>query len=59
MGMGDILRAKAILMIVTGESKRKVLRGLLESTAVTTNNPATFLHLHPDVTVIAEEALAR
>jgi glucosamine-6-phosphate deaminase len=59
MGMGDILKAKAILMIVTGESKRAVLRGLLESTAVTTNNPATFLHLHPNVTVIAEESLAR
>ena len=58
MGMGDILRARSILIIVQGESKREVLRGLLGSTAVTTRNPATFLHLHPDVTLIAEKSLA-
>jgi glucosamine-6-phosphate deaminase len=57
MGMGDILRARSVLLIVKGESKREVLRGLLNSTAVTTQNPSTFLHLHPDVTVIAEESL--
>ncbi|MDR0324998.1 MAG: glucosamine-6-phosphate deaminase [Oscillospiraceae bacterium] len=57
MGMGDILRARSILIIIKGESKRDVLRGLLESTAVTTRNPATFLHLHPDVTLIAEKSL--
>ena len=57
MGMGDILRARSVLIIVKGESKRDVLRGLLESTAVTTRNPATFLHLHPDVTLIAEKSL--
>ncbi|MCL2003923.1 MAG: glucosamine-6-phosphate deaminase [Oscillospiraceae bacterium] len=54
MGLGDILRAKSILLLVKGESKRDALRGLLDSTAVTTRNPVTFLHLHPDVTVIAE-----
>jgi glucosamine-6-phosphate deaminase len=59
MGLGDILKAKAILMIVSGESKRAVLQGLLKSTAVTTQNPATFLHLHPNVTVIAEESLTK
>lgn len=57
MGMGDILRAKAILLVVKGESKRGVLRGLLNGTVVTTRNPATFLHLHPNVTVIAEKSL--
>jgi len=57
MGMGDILRAKSIVMVVKGESKREVLRGLLESDCITTRNPATFLHLHSDVTVIAEKSL--
>ena len=57
MGMGDILRAKSILLIVKGDSKREVLRELLTGSAVTTKNPATFLHLHPDVTLIAEESL--
>jgi glucosamine-6-phosphate deaminase len=57
MGMGDILRARSILLIVHGESKRGVLRSLLQSTAVTAQNPVTFLHLHPDATVIAEESL--
>ena len=57
MGMGDILRARSILLLVKGESKREALRGLLESDAVTTRNPVTFLHLHPDVTLIAEKSL--
>ncbi|MDR1668705.1 MAG: glucosamine-6-phosphate deaminase [Oscillospiraceae bacterium] len=57
MGMGDILRAKSILLVVKGESKRAVLRELLNGGKVTTNNPATFLLLHPDVTLITEESL--
>ncbi|MCL1806107.1 MAG: glucosamine-6-phosphate deaminase [Oscillospiraceae bacterium] len=57
MGMGDILRARSILIMIKGESKRGVLRELLHKTTVTTQNPATFLHLHPDVTLIAEESL--
>ena len=58
MGMGDILRARSILIVVKGESKRDCLRQLLHSTAVTTQNPSTFLRLHSGVTVIAEKSLA-
>ncbi|MDR1692024.1 MAG: glucosamine-6-phosphate deaminase [Oscillospiraceae bacterium] len=57
MGMGDILKAKSILLVVKGESKREVLRGLLDGGKVTTRNPATFLLLHPDVTVVTERSL--
>jgi glucosamine-6-phosphate deaminase len=58
MGMGDILSARSILLMIKGESKRDVLRALLKGTAATMRNPASFLHLHPDVTLIAEESLA-
>lgn len=54
MGMGDILRARRIVMIVTGESKREALKQLLEGSVVTTQNPGTFLLLHGDVTVVTE-----
>ncbi len=57
MGMGDILRARTILLVVKGESKRAVLRELLNGGKVTTRNPSTFLLLHPDVTLITEESL--
>ncbi len=57
MGMGDILRARSILLVVKGESKRAVLRELLDGGKVTTRNPSTFLLLHPDVTLITEKSL--
>ncbi len=57
MGMGDILRARAILIVVKGESKREALSQLLNGTAITTKNPSTFLKLHGNVTVIAERSL--
>ena len=55
MGMGDILRARSVLLVVKGESKRKVLGELLDGKAVSTQNPASLLLLHPDVTVIFQK----
>ncbi len=57
MGMATILEAKRIIMVVTGWEKASVLKTVL-TTAPTREVPATFLHRHPDVTVIADrEAL--
>lgn len=55
MGVGNIMKAKRLLMIVTGAAKKEVAKALLD-TKVTTSNPATLLHLHPDVTVVFDKA---
>ena len=53
MGMGSILKAKKILMLVSGESKKEIFKKLLEG-RIETGNPASFLYLHKDVTVLAD-----
>ena len=57
MGMGTIMRARAILLLISGEGKAPVVRQLF-SGAVSTDVPAGFLHLHPDTTVLMDEAAA-
>ena len=57
IGIGDILRARSILMLVAGESKRDSLRELLNNASVTTKNPSTLLRLNSNVTVVAEKSL--
>jgi galactosamine-6-phosphate isomerase len=53
MGLADILRARAILLLVSGAQKAAALRRLL-SGRVTTRCPASLLWLHPDVTVLCD-----
>jgi glucosamine-6-phosphate deaminase len=53
MGMGSILKAKKILMLVSGESKKDIFKKLLEG-KINTQNPASFLYLHRDVTIVAD-----
>ncbi|WP_368654400.1 glucosamine-6-phosphate deaminase [Ornithinibacillus sp. 4-3] len=55
MGIGTIMDAKEILFIVSGESKAEILAKVLEGKA-DPSIPATVLHLHDNVTVIADEA---
>jgi galactosamine-6-phosphate isomerase len=55
LGMGDILRSRKILMLVSGEAKQAVLRRLLEP-MVSPDFPASFLWLHPAVTIICDQA---
>lgn len=55
MGIGTIMRAKKILMIVSGEEKADILRVALTG-PVTPRVPASILQLHPDVIVVADEA---
>ncbi|MBQ7566257.1 MAG: glucosamine-6-phosphate deaminase [Oscillospiraceae bacterium] len=55
MGVGTILRAKRILILITGETKCEALRKLLsgkEDPAF----PVTALQRHPDVTVFCDDA---
>lgn len=57
MGIGDIMRAKRIILIATGESKAKAIKALVEG-EVSASCPASILKLHSDVTVLLDEAAA-
>ena len=57
MGMGNIMRAKALLMIVAG-SKQDAMKKLLLNDRIDPLCPATFMRLHRDATVILEKKLA-
>lgn len=55
MGIGSIMRARTILLVANGESKAEaVYRSLCGP--VTPQVPASVLQLHPDVTIVADEA---
>lgn len=55
MGIGTIMRAKKILVVVSGEDKAEALSAALFG-PVTPNVPASILQFHNDVTVVADEA---
>lgn len=55
MGIGQIMNAKKILLVVSGENKAQILKEVLQG-PVTSKIPATILQFHPDVTVVADEA---
>ena len=57
MGIGTILRARAILMIATGETKAQPVEQMIRG-GVTTRLPASFLQLHPAVEVYIDRAAA-
>ena len=58
MGIGDILAAKKILLIATGDSKADAVYAMVRG-EVTPQCPASVLQTHPDVTVFLDRASAR
>ncbi len=56
LGMGGILKARRILLLVSGEGKRDALQKTLNG-MVDPQVPASFLQLHPDVTVLCDFAV--
>lgn len=58
MGMGNIMRAKKIVMVINGANKAAVTKDLLMNDKVHCGNPATFIKLHSDVTVVIDQELA-
>ena len=58
MGLGEIMKAKKIVLIASGESKAEAIKGLF-SGKITTENPASMLQMHGDVTVIVDKAAAK
>lgn len=57
MGMGGIMRAKRLLLIISG-NKADAARQLLIEDRITPRCPATFMKLHRDATVILTKELA-
>lgn len=57
MGIGSIMRAKRVLLAISGENKKEIARTALCG-PVTPQVPASILQLHPDVTVILDAAAA-
>ena len=55
VGMGVIMRAKKILLIATGAKKKAAIKELL-SGRISTACPASVLQMHPNATVICDEA---
>ena len=57
MGMGNIMRAKRLLMIISGNKQEAATRLLMED-RIDPHCPCTFLRMHRDATVIIEKRLA-
>lgn len=55
MGLKNIMHAKKIVVLASGANKAKAVYGMLKGT-VTETLPASVLQLHPDCTLIVDEA---
>lgn len=56
MGMGSILKTRKIVLLANGIKKAPVIKRLLTDNRIDTMFPVSFLLLHPDVTIIVDEA---
>jgi glucosamine-6-phosphate deaminase len=54
MGIATIFQSRHILLLASGAAKASIMAKLFEGT-VTTDVPASVLHTHPNVTVIADQ----
>jgi len=57
MGMGSIMSARRILMLISGKDKAPAVKEMFSGT-ITTQMPASLLQLHPDVLVLLDAAAA-
>jgi glucosamine-6-phosphate deaminase len=55
MGIRSIMMAKKILLVVSGKEKAEILSKALTG-PVTPSVPASILQMHPDLTIVADEA---
>ena len=56
-GLGEIMKAKRILLLATGKSKVNAIRNLMNG-VVSIEQPASILKRHPNVTVIVDKEAA-
>ena len=57
MGVGTVMAAKKIVMVITGADKADILYKVFFG-PVTPEVPGSILQFHPDVTLICDEAAA-
>ena len=57
MGMADILKARKIIILISGKNKAEIVSKLFKN-KISTQIPATMLHMHPDTTVILDKEAA-
>ncbi len=57
MGMATILEARAVVLMATGVAKAGVVQAMADG-HITTSLPASFLQLHPNVTVMLDREAA-
>lgn len=57
MGIQNIMQARKIVVVVSGADKADILKKVVEG-PITPDVPASILQLHPDVTIVADEAAA-
>ncbi len=57
MGIGNIMNANKIVLIVSGSAKAQILKEVVEG-PILPNVPASILQLHKDVTVVADQEAA-
>lgn len=55
MGVSTLMRARRIIFIASGAHKKEIMKAVLDG-PVTEQVPGSVLQLHPDVTVILDEA---
>ncbi len=53
LGMGEILQAKKIILLINGVHKKEITKAFLKG-EISTHLPASFLWLHPNVTCLIE-----
>jgi galactosamine-6-phosphate isomerase len=56
LGMADILQSKLIIMLVSGQNKKEIIKKFL-SKKITTQIPASFLWLHKNVQCFIDEQI--
>lgn len=54
MGIGNIMKAKKIVLLASSSEKSNIIKELLND-KVTTQIPVSLLKIHPDVTIIVDE----
>jgi len=57
MGIGEIMSSKKIILMITGEGKSLIAKKLFDG-MIHTDIPASFVLLHPNVTVFMDKAAA-
>jgi glucosamine-6-phosphate deaminase len=57
MGMATILNAREVVLMATGEGKSEAVREMIRG-GITTRLPASFLQVHPHVTVMLDDGAA-